>query len=81
MLQVKEFEIQFNYQGKLVTRKIDKIIFNFDDYSYTLYRIKGKKSNFDLLKSGKWWQVNIVEKLPIKLIDAIGEGIDSIEGL
>jgi hypothetical protein len=78
MYFANHISITFTYKGKAYTRTIDKIKFSYDDYSYTLYRILGVKCNYNLLKCGKWWQVNIVQMLDENLIQAIGSAIDAI---
>lgn len=80
MLQTTVLTITFEHQGKPVTRNIDKIKFIFDTYDYTIYRLQGKTCNFDLLKCGKWWQVDVVEQLPVVLLEKIGEAIDKVDG-
>lgn len=79
MLQTHVLEIKFTHKGKTVERKIDKIIFIFEAYTYTLYRLKGKECNYDLLKCGKWWQVDVVKRLQPDLLGKIGEAIDNCE--
>lgn len=79
MFQATELTITFEHQGKTVIRKIDKIKFIFDDYTYTIYRLKGTKANFDLLKYGKWWQVDVVERLPLLLLEKIGKAIEAVD--
>jgi hypothetical protein len=80
MIQSKVIEVRFFYKGKLHMRKVDKMNFYFDNYNYTIYRLQGKTTNYDLLKCGIWWEVNVGnERLDNKLIEALGKAIDAIE--
>lgn len=80
MLQTTVISIEFDYNGVRQIRNIDKIIFIFKYYQYTVYRIPGKECNFDLIKHGKWWQVDTVKRLPYSLLEIIGSAIDKAEG-
>jgi hypothetical protein len=79
MFFAKEINIEFDYNGRLIRRKIDKITFYYSTDPYTLYRIKGKEHNYDLLKCGIWWQVHGIDRLPEKLLNALGKAIDKAE--
>ncbi|MDB5032224.1 hypothetical protein [Mucilaginibacter sp.] len=79
MYNSTSLDIEFTYRGQLHKRKVDKLMFTYTAYSYTIYRLKGKTANFDLIKAGKWWQVDVVEALRPKLLEAIGDAIDRVE--
>lgn len=80
MLQTTVIPIEFDYNGVRQMRNVDKLIFIYQAYQYSIYRIQGKECNFDLIKYGKWWQVNTVKLFPGDLLEIIGDAIDKAEG-
>lgn len=80
MFHATSLHIRFHYKGMVHFRQIDKINFHLESENYTLYRIRGKKCNYDLLKSGIWWEVNVgVDRLDHKLVEALGKAIDAVD--